>query len=114
MFIDEEPGDNNLSLVRTIQSLNCLIEFEVDLEEYIWDSSSYEKENGMGPDFVHSFDTEYSWRCPYCDSILRISGWIREYPIGAYDSEDIDIQAIEDDDEQADVLLETALVNRVY
>lgn len=99
LFIDEEPGDNNLSLVRTIQCPNCLIEFEVDLEDYIWDTSSYEKENGMGPDAVHSFDTEYSCRCPYCDSILRISGWIREYPIGAYDSEDIDIQAIEDDDE---------------
>ena len=75
------------------------IEFEVDLEEYIWDSSSYEKENGMGPDAVHSFDTEHSCRCPYCNSIIRVSGWIREYPIGAYDSEDIDFQVIEDDEE---------------
>lgn len=98
LFIEEELNDNHLSLVRTIQCPNCLIEFEVDLEEYIWDTSSYEKENGMGPDAVHSFDTEYSCRCPYCDSILRISGWIREYPIGVYDSEDIDIQEIEEDE----------------
>ncbi|MDU7029383.1 hypothetical protein [Robinsoniella peoriensis] len=99
LFVDEEPDDDQLSMVRTIQCPNCLIEFEVDLEEYIWDSSSYEKENGMGPDAVHSFDTEYSCRCPYCNSIIRVSGWIREYPIGAYDSEDIDIQVIEDEDE---------------
>lgn len=98
LFIEEELNDNHLSLVRTIQCPNCLIEFELDLEKYIWDTSSYEKENGMGPDVVHSFDTEYSCRCPYCDSILRISGWIREYPIGVYDSEDIDIQEIEEDE----------------
>lgn len=53
----------------------------------------------MGPDAVHSFDTEYSCRCPYCNSIIRVSGWIREYPIEVYDSEDIDIQVIEDEDE---------------
>ncbi len=99
LFVDEEQDDEQLSMVRTIQCPNCLIEFEVDLEEYIWDSSSYEKENGMGPDAVHSFDTEHSCRCPYCNSIIRVSGWIREYPIGAYDSEDIDFQVIEDDEE---------------
>ena len=26
---------------------------------------------------------------------IRISGWIREYPMGAYDSEDIDIEPID-------------------
>lgn len=69
------------------------------MEDYIADSSSFEKDNGTGPDLVHSFDTEYSCRCPYCDSIIRVSGWIREYPIGTYDSEDIDIDVVEDDDE---------------
>ena len=69
------------------------------MEDYIADSSSFEKDSGMGPDLVHSFDTEYSCRCPYCDSIIRVSGWIREYPIGTYDSEDIDIDVVEDDDE---------------
>lgn len=68
------------------------------MENYIAGSSSFEKDNGMGPDLVHSFDTEYSCSYPYCDSIIRVSGWIREYPIGAYDSEDIDIDVVEDDD----------------
>lgn len=99
LFIDDEPESEGISLVRTIQCPNCLIEFEVDLEDYVWDTSSFEKENGMGPDLVHSFDTEYSCRCPYCDSILRVSGWIREYPIGAYDSEEIDVDVIEDEEE---------------
>jgi hypothetical protein len=43
LFVDEEQVNDQLSMVRTIQCPNCLIEFEVDLEEYIWDFSSYEK-----------------------------------------------------------------------
>lgn len=98
LFIDDESQDEHISMVRTIQCPECLIEFDLDLEDYIQNSSSFEKDNGMGPDLVHSIDTEYSYRCPYCDKIIRVSGWIREYPLGAYDSEEIDIEVIDDDD----------------
>lgn len=68
-------------------------------EDYVVDSSSFEKDNGMEPDLVHIFDTEYLCRCPYCNSVIRVSGWIREYLIGTYDSENIDIDVVEDNRE---------------
>ena len=34
-----------------------------------------------------------------CDSIIRVSVWIREYLIGAYGFEEIDVDVIKDDEE---------------
>ena len=51
----------------------------------------------MGPDAVHSFDSETSCTCPYCGKVLHISGWIREYPLGTLDSEGIDVDTFEDE-----------------
>ena len=36
--------------------------------------------------------------CPYCGKILHITGWIREYPLGALDSEEIDVNLLEDEE----------------
>lgn len=100
LFIDDEyeNGDEGISLVRTIQCPECAIEFEIDLADYVYDVSSFEKDNGMGPDAVHSFDSEANCECPYCGKILHIEGWIREYPIGAFDSEEIDVNTFDDDE----------------
>jgi hypothetical protein len=38
------------------------------------------------------------YECPKCGRLIRISGWIREYPIGGYDSEDIDVVDQEEED----------------
>ena len=76
-------------------SPHCEEEYEVDLEDYMYYQSSYEKENGMGPDIVYSFDSEDNYHCPECGTSIHIEGWIREYPIGAYDSEDIIIDSFE-------------------
>lgn len=101
LFIDDgsesDETDEGLSFVRTIQCPECSIEFEVDLAEYEYDVSNFEKDNGMGPDAVHSFDSETSCTCPYCGKVLHISGWIREYPIGTLDSEEIDVDTFEDE-----------------
>ena len=56
-----------------------------------YSESSDERENGMGPDFVRYFDSEQSYECQDCGKIIRISGWKREYPMGAFDSEDVDV-----------------------
>ena len=93
-----ENGDEGISFIRTIQCPECAIEFEVDLAEYVYDVSSFEKDSCMGPDAVHSFDSEANCKCPYCGKILHIEGWIREYPIGAFDSEEIDVNTFEDDE----------------
>lgn len=97
-FVDIEDmyGYQVVSLIRRIHCPHCKEEYEVDLEDYIYDQSSYEKENGMGPDIVYSFDSEDNYHCPGCEAIIHIEGWIREYPIGAYDSEDISIDLFEE------------------
>lgn len=97
-FIDIEDmyGYRPVSLIRNICCPHCGEEYEVDLEEYIYDQSSYEKENGMGADIIYSFNSEDSYECPNCSAIIQIDGWIREYPVGAYDSEEITVEEWED------------------
>jgi len=85
-------GYESVSLVRIVECPHCHVEQEIDLEDYLYDESSYEKENGMGPDIVYSFDSEENYECLMCHKIFSISGWIREYPIGAYDSEEIYVE----------------------
>lgn len=53
----------------------------------------------MGPDIVYYFDSEDNIECPSCKKRYQLTGWIREYPIGAYDSENVDVSPIEDDEE---------------
>lgn len=100
LFTDNEDDPENwkLSFIRTIECPDCGIEFEVDLEEYLQDVSSFEKENGMGPDAVYSFDSDTDCECPYCGKTLHITGWIREYPIGIVDSEEINVELFEDEE----------------
>ena len=60
--------------------------------------SDYKKDNNMGPDVVHSFDSEENCKCPYCGKTLHIVGWIREYPIGILDSEEIYINMLNNEE----------------
>lgn len=101
-FIDIEDmyGCRPVSLIRRICCPNCGEEYEVDLEDYMYDQSSDEKENGMGPDIVYSFNSEDSYECPDCGTVIQIEGWIREYPVGAFDSEDINVGVLETDEEE--------------
>lgn len=97
-FIDVEDmyGYRPVSLIRNIQCPYCGEVLEIDLEDFQYDQSSYENENGMGPDIVYSFDSEDNIECPACIRKYQVSGWIREYPEGAYDSEEIDVERLPD------------------
>ena len=95
---EDDPENWRLSFSRTIECPDCGVEFEVDLEDYLQDVSNFEKENGMGPDAVYSFDSATDCECPYCGKIIHITGWIREYPIGILDSEEIDVDLFEDEE----------------
>lgn len=96
-------GYESLTLVRTIECPHCHEVQEIDLEDYVYDQSGDERENGMGLDIAYSFDTEEYFECHYCEKRFQVSGWIREYPIGAYDSEDIFVEALDGkDDEEND------------
>lgn len=50
----------------------------------------------MGDDVIYSFDSRYKCRCPYCGKVLYATGWIREYPTGVLDSEEINVDTIEE------------------
>ena len=52
----------------------------------------------MGEDMVYSFDSEDNIECPACGKKYQVSGWIREYPIGAYDSEDVVVTELPDEE----------------
>ena len=97
--VEDMYGYQPVSLIRNIQCPYCHTLLEVDLEDYVYDYSNYEKENGMGPDCVYSFDSENCHICPKCEKTVCIKGWIREYPIGAYDSESISVELVEAEEE---------------
>ena len=91
---DSMPSDYYLEEIRRRESEG---EEFMDFEDYVYSESSYEKENGMGPDFVRYFDSEESYECPNCERTICISGWKREYPIGAFDSEEIDVSLVDEE-----------------
>ena len=97
-FIDVEDmyDYRPVSLIRNIQCPYCGEVLEIDLEDFQYDQSSDERENGMGLDIVYSFDSEDNIECPTCERKYLVSGWIREYPVGTYDSEHIDVERISD------------------
>lgn len=99
-FVDFEDlyGYQPVSLIRTVTCPYCGEEMEVDLEDYETDVSSYDNEHGMGEDMVYSFDSEDNIECPACQRKYRVSGWIREYPIGAYGSEKVDVDELPEEE----------------
>ena len=87
-----------VSFIRVIECPYCGEKAEIDLEDYEYDISSFEKENGMGPDAVYSFDSEDNIECSSCGERYQVSGWIRENPMGAYDSEEINVTKLPDNE----------------
>lgn len=100
-FIDLEDmyGYQPISLIRVVACPHCQNRQEVDLEDFVYDESSSEKENGMGPDMLYSFDSEDNYECQFCHVKFRLSGWVREYPVGVYDSDRIDADPWDDEEE---------------
>lgn len=96
-FMDCEDWQFELDMMEYFKCPNCGTENSVDLEEYLWSESSDERENGMGPDFIKYFDSEDNYECPSCGKVIRISGWKREYPVGVFDSEEVDVSLLDDE-----------------
>lgn len=95
--LEDMYGYRPVSLTRNIKCPSCGEEHPIDLEDFMYDQSSNENENGMGSDVVYSFNSEDSYECPECGKVIHIEGWIREYPVGAYDSEAINVETGEED-----------------
>lgn len=95
-FMDFVEWEFELEMTENIKCPNCGAKDIVNLEDYVYSEGGDEKENGMGPDFIKYFDSEQNYVCPGCGKVIRIFGWKREYPIGAFDSEDINISVVDE------------------
>lgn len=51
-------------LERVVKCPHCGHQEKVDLEDFLYDESSSENENGMGSDIIYSFDSGESYECP--------------------------------------------------
>ncbi len=89
MEVASWPGDN-ISQQRLIKCPypDCCEEFVVDFANY---SDKQESEGSMGIRCEHIFDT-YDIECLECRRRLHVTGIISEYPIGAYEYENITIK----------------------
>ena len=98
MDVEDLYGYRPVPLVRSVKCPHCDKEQNIDFEDYLYDETSNESrfDDDMGPDVVYSFDTEESYECEDCGRVFRVEGWIREYPVGAYDSEQINVQIVEE------------------
>ena len=67
---------------------DCDEEFVVDFSEY---SDEQELNGSMGNRCEHIFDT-YDIECPECHRHLHVAGVISEYPVGAFEYEQINVE----------------------
>lgn len=89
---EEGAESNHISLKRVIECPYCSIRNRIDFEEYCTDVSYYERH--MGSEVMYSFECD-NYVCQFCNRNFYVGGSISEYPIGAYDSEHIEIRKLE-------------------
>ncbi len=77
-----------IDMHRSIECPNChFVQQNIDLSEDVVDVEVGEDNDvTMGSDIVYNFNID-CLPCPECGLDLRVYGYIREYPEGAYDSE---------------------------
>lgn len=81
---------DHISLQRTIKCPGCGAEINMDFED---ESETFSEERQMGPEVTYSFDLE-DCICDNCDKHFRVYGYISEYPMGAYNYEDINVEEV--------------------
>ena len=84
-----EMGMDGISMRRVIKCPHCGSANAIDLSDY--STGDYESERQMGPETQHWFDCDDA-ECVTCGRAFRVTGCITEYPLGAYDSEHIEIK----------------------
>lgn len=82
---EDDEGDGWITLKREIKCPHCFEMMEVDIESDCT-ITSYERQ--MGLENLYEFDIE-NVECEFCHKFFRVFGHISEYPVGAFDSEEI-------------------------
>ena len=80
---------DGVSMKRVIECPYCGAPNAIDLADYSTDDCTTERQ--MGPETQHWFDCDDA-ECVTCGRAFRVTGCITEYPLGAYDSEHIEIK----------------------
>lgn len=75
--------------VQSVECPYCRSQQRVDLEDYIFWQSSDEYRMGMDNFFEANSEPD-SFTCGYCRKPFGVRGWFREYPLGAYDSSELE------------------------
>lgn len=78
---------DGISMKRVVECPCCGESNAIDLADY--GTNDYITERQMGPETQHWFDCE-KIECTACGCAFRIKGCIVEYPLGVYDSEQIE------------------------
>ncbi len=79
---------DGISMKRVIECPYCGAANAINLADYSTDECTVERQ--MGRETQHWFDCD-AVECAVCGQTFRVNGCITEYPIGAYDSEIIDV-----------------------
>lgn len=79
---------DHISLKRSIVCPYCGARNAVDFAD---DCDTYEEERQMGPEITYSFEWE-KFVCDDCAEAFKIYGYISEYPVGAYNFEEIYVE----------------------
>jgi len=81
--------DGHISLRRVVNCPYCGAGNAIDFEDYLTDDLYYERQ--MGSEIEHAFLCE-DHECASCGKPFTVEGSIHEYPVGAYDSEEINVR----------------------
>lgn len=92
-YIDQEvelTGDmDHISLKRVIECPHCGVGNRIDFSHYLTNEMNYERQ--IGVEIKYTFDCD-AYKCSNCGEVFHVTGSIHEYPVGAYDSEHIEIE----------------------
>lgn len=94
---DDEPDWelDGISLVRVVECPHCGAQNRIDVTD---ESTVSSDERQMGPETLYEFD--YEEFCTSCNNAFRVHGFISEYPMGALNYEEINVEPCEEDDEE--------------
>ena len=81
-------GMDGISMRRVIKCPHCGAAIAIDLADY--STGDFESERQMGAEIQHCFDCE-DYKCAVCGHTFRVEGYINEYPVGAYNFEEINV-----------------------
>ena len=82
---DLYEGLDGIDLKRIVACPHCGSDNKIDLTD---ECTSTSHERSMGDEIIYEFDTE-AFKCEKCGRPFRVYGYISEYPLGAFNSEDI-------------------------